>query len=68
MFRVLIKLLCICATDVSEIQNVSIYTYRELRSATAGFSPANKIGQGGFGEVYKVIAAIWYHLELMKIS
>ncbi|XP_014494541.1 cold-responsive protein kinase 1 isoform X1 [Vigna radiata var. radiata] len=39
--------------DVSEIQNVNIYTYRELRSATEGFSPSNKIGQGGFGEVYK---------------
>ncbi|KAL9297973.1 hypothetical protein ACSQ67_023869 [Phaseolus vulgaris] len=39
--------------DVSEIQNVNIYTYKELRNATSGFSPENKIGQGGFGEVYK---------------
>ncbi|KAK7342734.1 hypothetical protein VNO80_25690 [Phaseolus coccineus] len=39
--------------DVSEIQNVNIYTYRELQSATADFSPANRIGHGGFGEVYK---------------
>ncbi|KAG5020268.1 hypothetical protein AAZX31_06G215400 [Glycine max] len=39
--------------DVSEIQNVNIYTYRELRIATEGFSNANKIGQGGFGVVYK---------------
>lgn len=39
--------------DFSEIQNVNIYTYKELRIATEGFSPANKIGQGGFGAVYK---------------
>ncbi|XP_029128835.1 cold-responsive protein kinase 1 [Cajanus cajan] len=39
--------------DVSEIQNVNIYTYKDLQIATEGFSPANKIGQGGFGAVYK---------------
>ncbi|XP_061347363.1 cold-responsive protein kinase 1-like isoform X2 [Gastrolobium bilobum] len=39
--------------DISEIQNVNIYTHKELRIATEGFSPANKIGQGGFGSVYK---------------
>ncbi|XP_054816150.1 cold-responsive protein kinase 1-like isoform X2 [Prosopis cineraria] len=36
-----------------DIQNVNLYTYKELRIATEGFSPANKIGQGGFGSVYK---------------
>ncbi|KAK7313127.1 hypothetical protein VNO77_37559 [Canavalia gladiata] len=39
--------------DISEIQNVNIYTYKELQIATEGFSLANKIGQGGFGAVYK---------------
>lgn len=43
------------ATDISELHNVKIYTYKELRIATTGFSLANKIGQGGFGSVYKVI-------------
>lgn len=42
------------ATDISDIQNINIYAYKELRIATEGFSPANKIGQGGFGSVYKV--------------
>lgn len=57
------------ATDVSEIQNVNIYTYRELRIATEGFSSANKIGQGGFGVVYKVIAVVvWYYLDLRRIG
>ncbi|TKY66436.1 leucine-rich repeat receptor serine/threonine-protein kinase [Spatholobus suberectus] len=41
--------------DVSKIQNINIYTYKEMRIATEGFSPANKIGQGGFGAVYKGI-------------
>ncbi|KAG5546137.1 hypothetical protein RHGRI_018347 [Rhododendron griersonianum] len=41
-------------SEVSGIQNVKLYTYRELSIATGGFSPANKVGQGGFGSVYKV--------------
>lgn len=42
--------------DISGIRNVNLYTYKELRVATDNFSPANKIGEGGFGSVYKVIA------------
>ncbi|XP_061953595.1 cold-responsive protein kinase 1-like [Populus nigra] len=40
-------------TELGSIQNVRCYTYRELRNATEGFSTANKIGEGGFGSVYK---------------
>ncbi|KAJ6950566.1 hypothetical protein NC651_004289 [Populus alba x Populus x berolinensis] len=39
--------------ELRSIQNVRCYTYRELRNATEGFSTANKIGEGGFGSVYK---------------
>ncbi|XP_019443885.1 PREDICTED: putative serine/threonine-protein kinase [Lupinus angustifolius] len=39
--------------DFSDIENVNRYTYKELKIATEGFSPANKIGEGGFGSVYK---------------
>ncbi|KAJ1425250.1 Serine/threonine-protein kinase, active site [Sesbania bispinosa] len=39
--------------ELSGIQNVRIYTYKELKVATDDFSPANKIGEGGFGSVYK---------------
>ncbi|KAK7243957.1 hypothetical protein RIF29_38772 [Crotalaria pallida] len=40
--------------DIDEgIQNVRIFTYKELIKATDDFSPANKIGEGGFGSVYK---------------
>ncbi|WOL07858.1 hypothetical protein Cni_G16607 [Canna indica] len=33
--------------------NKSTFTYEELASATNGFSPANLLGQGGFGYVHK---------------
>ncbi|XP_040987429.1 cold-responsive protein kinase 1-like isoform X2 [Juglans microcarpa x Juglans regia] len=39
--------------DDEGIRNVNLYTYKELRVATNNFSPANKIGEGGFGSVYK---------------
>ena len=31
------------------------FSYAELRTATDDFSAANKLGEGGFGPVYKVI-------------
>ncbi|KAK4781853.1 hypothetical protein SAY86_015955 [Trapa natans] len=40
--------------EVSSIQNTKLYTYQELSAATQGFSQAKKIGEGGFGSVYKV--------------
>ncbi|KAL3503710.1 hypothetical protein ACH5RR_038159 [Cinchona calisaya] len=39
--------------ELSGIHNVTFYTYKELRIATDDFSPTNKIGEGGFGSVYK---------------
>ena len=30
------------------------YSYRDLKSATKSFSAENKLGEGGFGDVYKV--------------
>ncbi|KAM6584695.1 hypothetical protein CsatB_011697 [Cannabis sativa] len=39
--------------DVSGIHDVKLYTYRELKTATEDFSQHNKIGEGGFGSVYK---------------
>ncbi|XP_050247743.1 cold-responsive protein kinase 1-like [Quercus robur] len=38
---------------LSDIKNINLYSYKELRVATEDFSPANKIGEGGFGSVYK---------------
>ncbi|KAG6496543.1 cold-responsive protein kinase 1-like [Zingiber officinale] len=39
--------------DVPGIESATIYTFKELTNATDGFNPANKIGEGGFGSVYK---------------
>ncbi|KAK7245138.1 hypothetical protein RIF29_39973 [Crotalaria pallida] len=30
-----------------------VYSYSELKSATRGFHPSEKVGEGGFGSVYK---------------
>ncbi|OIW09764.1 hypothetical protein TanjilG_18679 [Lupinus angustifolius] len=40
--------------ELSGLQNVRLFTYKELRNACDNFSSANKIGEGGFGSVYKV--------------
>lgn len=42
-------------SDNSIMENVSFYFYKDLRTATKDFNPVNKIGEGGFGSVYKVI-------------
>ncbi|XP_072957336.1 cold-responsive protein kinase 1 [Typha angustifolia] len=39
--------------DVPGIENVRFYSYKELKCATEDFSAVNKVGQGGFGSVYK---------------
>ncbi|GMH05590.1 hypothetical protein Nepgr_007430 [Nepenthes gracilis] len=39
--------------DISGVYDVKFYNYRELETATEKFSPANKIGEGGYGSVYK---------------
>ncbi|KAL3851060.1 hypothetical protein ACJIZ3_012942 [Penstemon smallii] len=39
--------------ELSGVHNVTFYSYKELRIATNDFSPANKVGEGGFGSVYK---------------
>ncbi|KAK3033092.1 hypothetical protein RJ639_036451, partial [Escallonia herrerae] len=39
--------------EFSGIHNVVLYSYKELQAATNDFSPANKIGEGGFGSVFK---------------
>ncbi|XP_059662299.1 cold-responsive protein kinase 1-like [Cornus florida] len=39
--------------EFSGLNDVKLYTYKEVRIATDDFSPARKIGVGGFGCVYK---------------
>ncbi|CAN6858087.1 unnamed protein product [Brassica oleracea] len=44
-------------TDDEELLNMDVkpytFTYSELKSATQDFDPANKLGEGGFGSIYK---------------
>lgn len=41
--------------DQAEFKDLSIFEFKQLNVATSNFSINNKIGQGGFGPVYKVM-------------
>ncbi|KAK4278121.1 hypothetical protein QN277_016012 [Acacia crassicarpa] len=40
-------------TGISKLKAPVNYNYRDLKSATKNFSSENKLGEGGFGSVYK---------------
>lgn len=50
--------LCILGNilQASKLQGAMIYSFTDLKSATKSFSEDYKIGEGGFGDVYKVIS------------
>ena len=50
-----IYILNLIFTDLPGDINTIRYTYKELARATENFNPSNKIGEGGFGSVYKVV-------------
>ncbi|GJZ74205.1 cold-responsive protein kinase 1-like protein [Tanacetum coccineum] len=39
--------------ELLDVENMRLYTYKDLQIATRYFSPESKIGEGGFGSVYK---------------
>lgn len=39
------------------------YRYKDLKAATKNFSDENKLGEGGFGDVYKVISTFFIGLK-----
>jgi len=45
----------------------SLYSYNELKSATRDFHPSNKLGEGGFGIVYKVSLNLLLYLLQLKL-
>ena len=48
------------------------FSYAELKNATGDFSPSNKLGEGGFGPVYKVghypIELIFFFMIIIMIT
>ncbi|KAK1377479.1 hypothetical protein POM88_024223 [Heracleum sosnowskyi] len=54
-----ISFLLVCTlsyiNEVTELQGTVIYSFKDLKSATKSFSRDYKIGEGGFGDVYKGI-------------
>ena len=38
------------------------FSYAKLRSATDDFNPSNKLGEGGFGPIFKVKYIIVYNV------
>ena len=46
---------------LTKLQGPITYNYKDLKSATKSFSEEYKIGEGGFGDVYKVIPSILYY-------
>lgn len=46
---------------LTKLQGPITYNYKDLKSATKSFSEEYKVGEGGFGDVYKVIPSIGYY-------
>ena len=45
-----------------KLQNLRLFTFEELASATNNFNPDNLLGRGGFGHVYRVINYFYIHI------
>ena len=58
-FRCIDGFSCEYVDEISGVESLQ-FDFRTIAVATENFSDANKLGQGGFGAVYKVI---WqYHM------
>ena len=44
------------------------FDFSEIRSATSNFANDNKLGEGGFGEVFKVVLVLSYIFQWNHVS
>lgn len=54
----------------TELKGPVTYRYKDLKSATKNFNDENKLGEGGFGDVYKVYLVylnIFYFILLLRV-
>ena len=49
-------------------QNLRLFTFEKLASATNNFNPDNLLGPGGFGLVYRVINYFYIYCTNMLFS
>lgn len=47
---------------------IALFTLRQIKAATKNFDPAYKLGEGGFGPVYKVYLCYLHNSSLWKTS
>jgi hypothetical protein len=54
---------CVCMCVYPEILKIegkpTVYSYSVLKTATRNFHQGSKLGEGGFGAVYKVISILF---------
>ncbi|KAL8116962.1 cysteine-rich receptor-like protein kinase 2 [Apium graveolens] len=55
-------------SGVTKLQGAVMYNYKDLKSATNNFSLEYKVGEGGFGDVYKGIIANGNIVAVKKLA
>lgn len=61
-----------CSTALKGLDlQTGVFTFQQIKAATDNFAAANKIGEGGFGPVFKVNSNIYLtgtHTAILNID